>query len=76
MDIMDTLGMAVHPWRHLALVGIMEREKSKEQEPFRLAGSMRLVEGDDIDLVEVLEQIRKKQAELFQKKLDDILGED
>ena len=39
-------------------------------------GGERSVDGNDVDLVEVLERNRKEQAELFQKKLDSIFSDD
>ena len=50
--------------------------RKREEEPFKLAGSLRSVDGNDVDLVEVLEKNRKEQAELFEKKLDDIFSDD
>jgi hypothetical protein len=46
-----------------------------EQEPFKLAGSVR----SDLpaeDLGELIDQIRREQAELARRKLESLYGED
>lgn len=55
---------------------VVEEVRKRDDPPFRLAGSLRSVDGNDVDLVEVLERNRKEQAELFQKKLDGIFSDD
>ncbi len=50
--------------------------KKRDEKPFKLAGSLRSADGNDVDLVEVLERNRKEQADLFQKKLEGIFSDD
>ncbi|MEW5928364.1 MAG: hypothetical protein AB1941_12930 [Gemmatimonadota bacterium] len=61
---------------HYKYLEAMTREAKKDAKPFKLAGSLRSVDGNDVDLVEILEQNRREQAELFQKKLDSIFSAD
>lgn len=64
---------------HYQYLEAMTRELKKQVPPteFRLAGSLLPPEGDDgVDLGEVLDQVRKEQAILFQKKLDEIFSDD
>jgi hypothetical protein len=54
----------------------MTQEAKKGAKPFKLAGSLRAVDGNDVDLGEVIDEIRKEQAELARKKMDSIFSDD
>ncbi len=56
----------------------MEKENTEaEQKPFKLAGSIMTPEGeDDLDLGEVIDQIRREQAELTRRKFADLHDDD
>lgn len=58
------------------LESVVYEMKKRDEKPFKLAGSLRPVDGNDVELVEVLEKNRKEQAELFRKKLDGIFSDD
>lgn len=56
----------------------MEKENTEaEQKPFKLAGSIKTPEGeDDLDVEEMISQIRREQAELTRKKFEDLYDDD
>jgi PHD/YefM family antitoxin component YafN of YafNO toxin-antitoxin module len=60
---------------HYQYLEAMASELKKQAKPFRLAGSLRPVDGSEVDLVEIVEENRRKQAELSRKKLDGIWDE-
>ncbi|HEX2091489.1 MAG TPA: hypothetical protein VHG28_03765 [Longimicrobiaceae bacterium] len=51
--------------------------KEAESRPFRLAGSLASPdESEDVDLGDVIDQIRREQAELFRIKMDTMFADD
>lgn len=56
----------------------MEKENTEaEQKPFKLAGSIMMPEGeDDLDVEEMISQIRREQAELTRNKFEDLYDDD
>lgn len=58
------------------LEATVEAVKKRDAEPFRLAGSLRPVDGSDVDLVDVVEQTRREQAALFEKKLKEMFEDE
>jgi PHD/YefM family antitoxin component YafN of YafNO toxin-antitoxin module len=61
---------------HYKYLEAMTQEAKKGAKPFKLAGSLRAVDGNDVDLGEVIDEIRKEQAELARKKMDSIFSDD
>jgi len=61
---------------HFQYLEAVAREMRKQAPPFRLEGSLQPLDGSEVDLVDVVERNRRRQADLSRRKLGEILGDD